>query len=87
MNCRFFDGFILSDTLISQSKYCIPKELQRKLDRHESYNCVLDHPLCNIPMNIDWLYKPVRNLVSKIQGTQSCYSTRYSIDDALEQVE
>ncbi len=73
---------IPSDTLISQSKYCIPKALLKKLRDHQSYDCVLDHPLCNIPMDIDWLFKPVSNLVSKIQATQSCHSTQSSIDDA-----
>jgi hypothetical protein len=43
---------------------------------------VLDHPLCNIPMNIDWLFKPVSNLVSKIQATQSRHLTQSSIDNA-----
>ncbi len=43
---------------------------------------MLDHPLCNIPLDIDWLFKPVSNLVSKIQATQSRHSTRSSIDDA-----
>ena len=33
-------------------------------------------------MDIDWLFKPVSNLVSKIQATQSLHSTRSSIDDA-----
>jgi hypothetical protein len=32
-------------------------------------------------MDIDWLFKPVSNLVSKIQGTWSRHSTRSSIDD------
>ncbi len=71
----FIDGFIPSDTLISQSKYCIPKEFQIKLDHHQSYVCVIDNPVCNIPMNIDWLFKPVSNLVSKIQATWSYHST------------
>ena len=78
----FIDGFIPSDTLISQSKYCVPGVFHRKLDSHISYDSVLDHPSCNIPMNIDWLFKPVRNLVSKIQATQSRHSNRSSIDDA-----
>ena len=33
-------------------------------------------------MDIDWLFKPVSNLVSKIQATQSCHLTLSSIDDA-----
>ncbi len=56
LSFSFIDGFIPSDTLIAQSKYCIPKELQRKLEDHLSYDCVRDHPLCNIPMDIDWLF-------------------------------
>jgi hypothetical protein len=43
---------------------------------------VLEHPLCNIPQNIHWLFKPVSNLVRKIQATQSCHPTQSSIDDA-----
>ena len=74
----FIDGFIPSDTLISQSKYCIPNVLHRKLDNHISYDIVIDHPLCNIQMDIDWLLKPVSNLVSKIQATQSHHSPIYS---------
>jgi len=68
-------GIIPSDSLISQAKYCIPNALLKKLRDHQSYDCVLDHPLCNIPLDIDWLFKPVSNLVSKIQATQSCHST------------
>jgi hypothetical protein len=78
----FIDGFIPFDTLISQSKYCIPNALLEKLEDHPSYYCVLDHPLCNIPLDIDWLFKPVSNLVSKNQATQSRHPTRSSIDDA-----
>ena len=52
----FINVFISSHTLISQSKYCVPGVLHRKLDSHISYDCVLDHPLCNIPMDIDWLF-------------------------------
>jgi hypothetical protein len=33
-------------------------------------------------MDIDWLFKPVSHLVSKIQATQSRHLTRSSIDDA-----
>ncbi len=69
LSFSFIDGFIPSDTLISQSKYSFPGVLHRKLESHQSYDCVLDHPLCNIPMDIDWLFKPVSNLVSKIQTT------------------
>jgi hypothetical protein len=75
-------GIIPSDSLLSQAKYCIPNALLKKLRDHQSYDCVLDHPLCNIPMDIDWLFKPVSNLVSKIQANQSHYSTRSTIDDA-----
>ena len=82
LSFSFIDKFIPSDTLISQSKYCIPNVLHRKLEIHRSYDCVLDHPLCNIPMDIDWLFKPVSNLVRKIQATQSRHSTQSSIDDA-----
>ncbi len=57
----FINGFIPSDTLISQSKYCIPNALLEKLEDHPSYDCALDHPLCNIPLDIDWLFKPVSN--------------------------
>ncbi len=53
-----------------------------KLEDHLSYDCVLDHPLCNIPKDIDWLFKPVSNLVNKIQATQRRHSTQSSIDDA-----
>jgi hypothetical protein len=60
----------------------MPNALLEKFDDHQSYDCVLDHPLCNIPLDIDWLFKPVSNLVSKIQATQSRHSTRSSIDDA-----
>jgi hypothetical protein len=67
---------------MSQSKYCIPKVLVTKWEDHRLYECVLDHSLCNIPMDIDWLFKPVSHLVSKIQATQSRHSTRSSIDDA-----
>ena len=41
----FINGFIPSDTLISQSKYRIPNALLEKLEDHQSYDCVLDHPL------------------------------------------
>ncbi len=75
LSFSFVDRFIPSDTLISQSKYCIPNALHKKLESCQSYNGVLDHPLCNIPMDIYWLFKPVRNLVRKIQATQSCRST------------
>ena len=33
-------------------------------------------------MNIDWLFKPVSNLVSKVHATWSRLLTRSSIDDA-----
>lgn len=55
----FIDGFIPSDTLMSQSKFCITNVLVKKWEGHRVYECVLDHPLCNIPMDIDWLFKPV----------------------------
>ena len=61
----FIDGFIPSYTLLSQSKYCIPDVLHMILECHLSYYCLLDHPLCNIPMDIDWQFKPVSHLVSK----------------------
>ena len=64
----FIDGFIPSRTLTSQSKYCVPGVLHRKLDSYMSYDNVLDHTLCNIPMDIDWLFKPVSHLVRKIKS-------------------
>jgi len=78
----FIDRFIPSDTLISQSKYWVPNVLHQKLENHVSYDNVIDHLLCNIPMGIDWLFKPVSHLVSKIQATRSRHSTLSSIDDA-----
>ena len=35
-------------------------------------------------MDIDWLFKPVINLVSEIQATKSRHSTRSTFDDARE---
>ncbi len=52
------------------------------MERHLSYDCVLDHPLCDIPMDIEWLFNSVSNLVGKIQATQSRHLTQSSIDNA-----
>ena len=49
----FIEGFIPSHTLMSQSKCCVPGVLERKLDCYISYDIVIDHPLCNIPMDTD----------------------------------
>ena len=37
----FIDGFIPSDTLMSQSKYCIPKVLVTKWEDHRLYEALI----------------------------------------------
>ena len=77
----FLEGFIPSHTLQSQSKYCLPNVVQNRLNTYSPHDIAMDHPLCNIPIEMDWLNKPVSVLVNKINIAMRRTPTRSTVDD------
>ena len=77
----FFEGFIPSHTLQSQSKYSLPSVVQNRMKTYHPHDIAMDHPLCNIPIEMDWLNKPVSVLVNKINIAMRRPPTRSSMDD------
>ena len=76
----FVEGFIPSHALQSQSKYCVPNIVQNRLKNYHPHDIAMDHPLCNIPIELNWLTKPVSSLVNKINIAMRRPPTRSSMD-------
>ena len=60
------EGFIPLHSLQSQSKYRFPNVVQNRLKNYHPHDIAMDHLLCNIPIELGWLTKPVSVLVNNI---------------------
>ena len=81
-NYDFTEGFQTSNEMISKSTFCVPESVD--LHVHSifvTHQVVMNHPLCNIQQNVDWLIKPVGNSINRIDSSLG-KNTQSSTQDA-----
>ena len=61
---------------------CVSIIVQKQFEKHHSHYDVITHPLCNIPLDVDFLFKWVCNLMNKIQANYRQPATRSTVDDS-----
>lgn len=81
-NFTFTDGFQSSNKLCSTYEYCVPASVDNRVAEYETHHAVMDHTLCNIEEETDWLIKPVGNLINRINAAKTKPPTRSSLQDA-----
>jgi hypothetical protein len=61
---HFLGGFSSSDRMVSKKISATPQSVDNRCVFYEVHQCVLNHPLCNIEQKVEWLIKPVGNLIN-----------------------
>jgi hypothetical protein len=65
---HFLGGFSSSDRMVSKKISATPQSVDNRCVFYEVHQCVLNHPLCNIEQKVEWLIKPVGNLINRIHS-------------------
>lgn len=81
-NYHFHDGFITANKLVSTSIFAIPKSVNDCCFVYTHHSIVMDHPLCNVEQDVQWLVKPVGNLLNRMHASALRPNTRSSFQDA-----
>jgi hypothetical protein len=79
---HFLGGFSSSDRMVSKKISATPQSVDNRCVFYEVHQCVLNHPLCNIEQKVEWLIKPVGNLINRIHSAAKRPPTRGSIQDS-----
>lgn len=80
-NYNFIDGIQAKDPKVSSAQYCMPVSVSNRCTNFDTYLVPMKHPLCQIEQSIDWLIKPVNNLLDRIKSSDQRTHTRSSLQD------
>jgi len=81
-NYLFQNGFHIADKLTSSSSYVIPQSVYSQHLYCHNHQIVANHPFCNVAQSLNWLVKPVANLLDRMHSSAQRPNTRSSYHDA-----
>ena len=79
---NFINGISTKDPKLSTSKYSVPFSVSDRITDFEPYFVPMNHQLCFIEQSVNWLVKPVCNLLDRIRSSAKRTYTRSCLHDA-----
>ena len=79
---NFNNGISTKDPKSSTSKSNVPLSVSDRITNFDTYPVAMKHQLCFNEQSVNWLVKPVTNLLDRIRSSEKRTYTRSSLHDA-----